>query len=187
MVRKSPKTRLDRDAWLREGLNALYGHGIDCVKVEVLSRRLGVTKGSFYWHFKDRDDLLRAMLDYWKVTQLGFVQRMDDAPHAGPESRLEALMAFIHSKDSRHDAGIRAWALVNQSAASAVRAVDRKRIAFVERGFSQLGFDPFESKLRARTLYFYQVGEHTSTIRDGAKLRAKFAHRRFEWLVNANG
>ncbi len=186
MVKKSSKTRLGRDTWLREALNALYEHGIDRVKVEVLSRRLGVTKGSFYWHFKDRDDLLQAMIDYWEATQLGFVQRVDDAPHAEPGSRLAALMAFIHAKDSRHDIAIRAWALVNPYAASAVGAVDRRRMAFVERVFSQLGFDPFESKLRARVLYFYQVGEHTSTIRDGAKLRAKLARRRFDWLVNPN-
>ncbi len=183
MVKKSTRSRLDRDAWLKEALGALYEHGIDRVKVEVLSRRLGVTKGSFYWHFQDRGDLLRAMIDYWKAMQLGLVQRMDDDPDPDPEARLVALMAFIQSKDSRHDIGIRAWALVDESAASAVRAVDKKRMAFVESVFARLGFDPFESKLRARTLYFYQVGEHTSSIRDGAKLRAKLACRRFDWLV----
>ncbi len=75
---------------------------------------------------------------------------------------------------------IRARVLVDPCADSAVRAVDSKRMAFVEGVFAELGFDPFESKLRARTLYFYQVGEHTSTIRD------KLARRRFDWLVNPN-
>lgn len=174
---------MDRDRWLREGLDMLYENGIGRVKIEVLARRLKMTKGSFYWHFKKRDDLLRAMIDFWKTAQLGFVTEMEDARHSDPKSRLEALMAFIHSKDSRHDIGIRAWARTNPHAATAIRDVDRKRMAFVERVFAGLGFDTFESQLRARMLYFYQVGEHTSTIHDSAKLREKLTRNRFDWLV----
>jgi len=174
---------MDRDRWLREGLNTLYESGIGRVKIEGLARRLRVTKGSFYWHFKKREDLLRAMIDFWKDAQLGLIKEMENSRITDPKLRLEELMAFIHSKDSSHDIGVRAWARTNPHAATAVRDVDRKRMAYVESVFSKLGFDAFESQLRARTLYFYQVGEHTSSIRDSAKLRDKLARSRFDWLV----
>ena len=56
-----PQKPLDRDAWLRKALDVLFLSGIVQIKVEVLARQLNLTKGSFYWHFKDRDDLLRAV------------------------------------------------------------------------------------------------------------------------------
>lgn len=64
--RSTGKGHLDADAWADAALNELAAHGIDRVRVELLAKQLGVTKGSFYWHFKDRDALLARMLDRWR-------------------------------------------------------------------------------------------------------------------------
>ena len=68
-MREVQSQRLNRGAWLREALEVLRESGIDHVKVEPLAKRLGVTKGSFYWHFKDRADLLRALPEHWAKSQ----------------------------------------------------------------------------------------------------------------------
>ena len=60
-----PIQQLDRNAWLVQALKILSREGLAGVRVEKIARSLHVTKGSFYWHFKDRDDLFSGMLDYW--------------------------------------------------------------------------------------------------------------------------
>ena len=60
------RTQLDREAWIKASLAILAEKGLDGIRVEVLAKRLKVTKGSFYWHFKDRRDLLDAVLKTWK-------------------------------------------------------------------------------------------------------------------------
>ena len=59
-------TRTPRDRWIEQGLQALAAGGPDAVRVEVLAKQLGVTKGGFYGSFADRDALLEAMLDTWE-------------------------------------------------------------------------------------------------------------------------
>ena len=73
---RAPKKPLDRDAWLRKALDVLFANGISQIKVEVLARKLKLTKGSFYWHFKNRDELLRSMVDWWRDQQLSFIARL---------------------------------------------------------------------------------------------------------------
>ena len=62
----SPRVQLDRENWIDGAIDVLAREGLSGLRIEVLAKRYGVTKGSFYWHFKDRQDLLTAMLSHWK-------------------------------------------------------------------------------------------------------------------------
>src|SRR3546814_12122575 len=75
------KQNLTADCWAEAALDAIAGGGLDAVAVEPLARRLGVTKGSFYWHFANRDALLRAALQRW-----GQPETDDIVARIGPES-----------------------------------------------------------------------------------------------------
>ena len=92
---RTPKKPLDRDAWLRKALDVLFALGISQVKVEVLARKLKLTKGSFYWHFKNRDDLLRSMVDWWREQQLSFIARLASERVADPASQIRAVIDFL--------------------------------------------------------------------------------------------
>jgi AcrR family transcriptional regulator len=175
---------LDRDAWLRKALDVLFAQGIGQVKIEVLARKLKLTKGSFYWHFKNREDLLRSMVDWWRDNQLRFITGLHPADHDAVR-RIKAVIEFTqHTDDSSHDIAMREFARFNKYAARAVSEVDERRTAYLAELFHAAGFDDTESALRARTLYFYQVGEYTTSLSLEPALRDELAERRFALLMS---
>lgn len=180
---RANKKPLDRDAWLKKALDVLFSHGIGQIKIEVLARKLKLTKGSFYWHFKNRDDLLRSMVDWWRDNQLRFItglaHSVDD-----PAAMIKAVIDFTqHTDDSSHDIAMREFARFNKFAARAVVDVDEARTVYLAELFRAAGFSEPEAVLRARALYFYQVGEYTTSIVIDPKLRDELAERRFKLLI----
>ena len=113
---------LNRKAWLDHALGVLRDEGIAGVRVERLARDLGVTKGSFYWHFVDRAELLESMLKYWADEfTLEIIEdlkiQVDD-----PSERLHTVMKAVDEQElGRFDLAIRAWADHDPTAAAAVK------------------------------------------------------------------
>lgn len=182
---KPQKPTLHRDAWLRKALDVLFSHGISNVKVEVLARELSVTKGSFYWHFKNRDELLHHMVDWWRDNQLAFIDRLDVRHITDAPNLIKSVIEFTHhTDDARHDVAMREFARFDRYAAEAVALIDRRRIDYLTALFGAAGFDPAEALLRAQALYFYQVGEYTTSLTMDAELRDELAERRFRLLIS---
>lgn len=181
---RTPKKPLDRDAWLRKALDVLFALGIGQVKVEVLARKLKLTKGSFYWHFRNRDDLLRSMVDWWRDQQLSFIARLAEQQVDDPAGQIRAVIDFTqHTEDSRHDIAMREFARFNKWAAQAVATVDQQRVDYLARLFRAAEFTEEEALLRARALYFYQVGEYTTSLVIDPGLRDALAERQFKLLI----
>jgi AcrR family transcriptional regulator len=146
--------------WLSAGLEALRKGGVASVRVERLAAGVGVTKGSFYHHFRDRDALLEALLDYWsrEMTDAEFdrIQTL----RRGLAARLVALAEDVLEKGmGRYDPAIRAWARADRKVAAAVALVDRRRIKALAGFFEEGGFAPAEARTRARTFYTFLLGE----------------------------
>lgn len=173
---------MERENWLIAALDTLSEEGIEKIKVEPLAVYLGVTKGSFYWHFKNREALLTQMVDFWEAAQNEIVDRLGKT-ELEPKKRLWNLLQFIGHKDSRHDVAMRAWAHNNDYAAKAVLRIDGRRLKFCEQLFDQMGFTGDEGKLRARMVYYYQVGEYTVINRDSTKQRLILAELRYKMLI----
>lgn len=181
---RTPKKPLDRDAWLRKALDVLFALGIGQVKVEVLARKLKLTKGSFYWHFRNRDDLLRSMVDWWREQQLSFIARLAEQQVDDPAGQIRAVIDFTqHTEDSRHDIAMREFARFNKWAAQAVATVDQQRVDYLACLFRAAEFTEEEALLRARALYFYQVGEYTTSLVIDPGLRDALAERQFKLLI----
>jgi AcrR family transcriptional regulator len=141
-------------------LAALEAKGIDAVKVFSLSETLGVTRGSFYWHFRDRQDLLSSMLEWWDRGMTETV--LDEISSLGgdPRARLWRAMELItEGGKAAVDPAIRAWALYDPGAAAFVRRVDRKRIEFIRGFFREMGFSKEEVEARARMLAVYLMSD----------------------------
>jgi AcrR family transcriptional regulator len=158
------KPRLGKDDWTAAALEALGRGGLAAVAVEPLAARLGATKGSAYWHFPNREALLRATLERWEQEQteavIAGVERETD-----PDRRLRAL---FHTALSQ----VRADAVELALVASAddplvgpvlVRVTDR-RITYLARMFADLGFGRTEAKRRALIVYSTYLG-HTQLAR----------------------
>ncbi len=185
--RTDPQKSLDRAAWLDAALDTLFETGIEGVKVEILARRLGVTKGSFYWHFRDREDLRTSMVDRWRATQEGYVKSLSSSPTKNPRNKVAELLTFILTKDARHDIAIRAWSRINAYARKELAQIDRLRLAFVESLFQDLGFEGDEARSRAQMVYYFQVGEQTISGQDSGAVRKRISKLRLELLTQKPG
>ena len=153
----------DRDSWLAEALEMLRERGIDHVKVEPLAKRLGVTKGSFYWHFKNRCDLLRSLPEFWARSQTDPVLDQVETTNGGPIEKMRAVLEFIAREDpDRYDNAMRAWAQFDSEVAVAVAQIDDRRMATAQSLFEEAGLSPADAAFRARLWYFYDVGEHVT-------------------------
>lgn len=184
-MKSNTPQRLDRTAWLREAMEVLRESGIDHVKVEPLAKRLGVTKGSFYWHFKDRSDLLRALPEHWVKSQTEPVLAHAESSGTTAVEKMRAVLEFLAREDpDRYDNAMRAWAQFDSDVADAVAAIDKRRMEYVGSLFEQAGLSAMEASFRARLWYFYDVGEHITgdTLSDpGERLRR--AERRLALLT----
>jgi len=145
---------------MQAGLEALRKGGVAGVRVERLAAELGITKGSFYWHFRDRGELLEALLDFWarEMTEAEF-ERIGEVK-GGLARRLAVLAEDVLEKGmGRYDPAVRAWARTDRKVAAAVAQVDRRRVRALAGLFEDGGFAPGEAATRARLFYTFLLGE----------------------------
>lgn len=153
-------SRLDKQDWVIAGLKTLSRDGIDAVRVEPLAAKLKVTKGSFYWHFKDRKALLTAMLSLWKREATHAI--IDEVEQRGgsAKERLRTLFEIVLKSDGKLELAIRAWATTDKTVAGAVKTIDGKRIGYTENLFHDLGFSSVEATARAHIAYHSLIGQY---------------------------
>jgi len=159
-----PRISLTPSHWIDLAIELLVDHGIDAVRVDDLARRLGVTRGSFYWHFKDRDDLLQGVLKSWRDAATEQIIERFDTRHSDPLALVKDLISlpFRGERAARAasiELAIRAWARRHPMARQAVDEVDERRISYHAQVFSSLGFPIPEARARAFALYAYEVAE----------------------------
>lgn len=155
------RTRLSPEDWLDAARRVLIRSGINAVKVDGLARDLNVTRGSFYWHFVDRADLLDRLLTSWVGHNTGPFMRVLEADHSEPVVQLlRYCEVWLDGDlfDPDFDAAVRDWARGSDGVAQVVRRADDERVAVLTRLFMEVGYDRTEATVRARTLYYHQVG-----------------------------
>jgi len=135
--------------------------GVEAVKVDHLTRALGVTKGSFYWHFSKRADLLDAVLAQWANDQIEVYTALANAASDDPRERLlELNKIFRQNKSMATARALRDWARSDQDAAAAVTTADNKMYQYLVHAFSDLGFHGADAELRAKVWLYSGVGPH---------------------------
>jgi AcrR family transcriptional regulator len=155
------------DHWIRAAGRRLAEGGPRAIAVEALARDLGLTKGSFYWHFRDRAALLRALLADWaaRSTQPLLQRLTGSAPD--PRSRLGRLAATVAGEGAGTlDPAIRAWACHDRAVAETLARVDAERLDFIAGELRALGFAPAAARTRARLFYLHLLGEHALGLQE---------------------
>lgn len=151
--------------------------GVSAVTVARLARRLKVTRGSFYWHFKSRGELLRALLKFWEETNTGSFERALTRTSGGDgfTEFLAIVNLLLAEKDysPAFDLAVRDWARTSKEAAHAVRRADERRMQVLHRIFLDMGFSDPEALVRARITYFQQIGYYTLGIHEEPDARRK--------------
>ena len=152
------KDRLGRQSWLDAGLARLGSHGHEGLRVMAIAETLGVTKGSFYWHFRDHPEYLAALLDEWERSHTQQVIDQVESAGGAPAAKLRQLLAVTLAADPSSTQAIRAWGRVDATVASAVWRVDEKRLAYTAGLLEALGWAPDQAATLASWSYAALIG-----------------------------
>ena len=150
------KQHMSRSDWLAHALEILKKEGGSVLTIEILAKRLGVSRGSFYWHFKDRTDFVRQIVEHWSLIFTQGVAGDTDGIQTSAQEKLLALMEQIVGEQlNRYDIAIRAWASHDPVASDMVKEVDDFRLRYVRSLFAEMGFVGEDLEMRTRTMVVY--------------------------------
>jgi AcrR family transcriptional regulator len=163
--------RLSRADWVKEAYDLFETKGVSAVSVDPLAKKLGVTRGSFYWHFEDRADLLRAILDRWHDLNTEDTIEQNELQGGNPEARLLRLFETCATDSGALEMGIRAWASENVTARETLRTVDARRTDYIAALLVQIGIERSVAEMRARVAYSAWLGEYSGAVPSPAQQR----------------
>lgn len=151
------RTQLDPERWVDEAIDVLATEGLTGLRVEVIAKRCGVTKGSFYWHFKDRQALLEAVLEQWKSGRIRDIEKTTTVLPGNEREQLQYAIEVYGASRNRKgmaiELAIRDWARRDPQAAQVVEEVDLYRLECTRRLFVAAGMSDADAKSRSLLLY----------------------------------
>jgi AcrR family transcriptional regulator len=160
---------LGREIWLDTARQALIEEGTAGVEINKLAKRLGSSRGGFYWFFSNRAQLLEELLAYWKRTSTVLFERILKLPgRNGMDKYLAITELWIDETEyePKWDGAVRDWARTSEHVRKVVHVVDQKRIAVLE-----IGYTGKEAHIRARVMYYHQVGYYAMGVRESKEER----------------
>ncbi|KPP85066.1 MAG: TetR family transcriptional regulator [Rhodobacteraceae bacterium HLUCCA08] len=161
-------------AWLNAAYELLCDSGVEAVKVMPLARRLGVARTGFYWHFKDRDALLEAMIHHWEDRNTGtLVARTRAYADTITEAVFNLFDCWLDETlfDARLDLAIRNWARNDAALQARLDAADAARQEAVTAMFARFGYPPAQASARALTMMYTQIGYLSMQIEEDRATR----------------
>jgi AcrR family transcriptional regulator len=168
--------RGSQEGWLEAAYAALLESGVDSVKILPLAKRLGLSRTSFYWFFKDREELLSALILRWRDKNTGNLVKQSEAyAESLAEAMLNVFDCWLNKDlfDSQFEFAIRSWALQSPEIQVEVQQADLARIGALSRMFVRFGFDEEPADVRARTTYLVQIGYISMQSTEDIGLRMK--------------
>jgi AcrR family transcriptional regulator len=177
--RRSTEARktLSREDWIAAATAALERKGIANVKIDRLSRQLKVTRGSFYFHFRNQKDLLTSLLEEWRLRNCRPFQLLRDKHVTdGPAFFDDVTGVWIREDpfSPKLDLAIRDWSRSSAAIAREVRDQDDFRMALLVKAFAAMGYDRDEALIRARITYFQQIGYYATYFKEPPAERKRF-------------
>jgi AcrR family transcriptional regulator len=176
-------TKLSKLAWMQAGFRALTQQGLSCVKAEILARELNVSKGSFYWHFKNIDALKVTMLEHWQEAATQDIMQQVHDTDIEPRRQLENLLKLVtDSADGSAyggvgvEAAIREWARTSKQAQTLVIKVDAVRLDFVKCLLMATGQSNFTANRNSNLIYSSLIGMQHLGHQDSVKPQQDLLH-----------
>ena len=176
------RSQLQRFDWLLAALEVFVAQGIEAVRITRLADDLGVTRGSFYWHFSNRNDLIDALVEYWrdKNTQ-AIVEAMEKATSLSDGIfRLFDTCLDTGLFDPRLDLAIREWARRSETIRLAVDDADTIRVQSITDFFTRFDYPMPQAFIRARVIYFAQIGFYALDVKEPLATRVSYTEAYFE-------
>lgn len=186
------RASLTPEAWIEAATQVLAERGIDGLRLDELAQQLDVTRGSFYWHFRDREDFLQRVLAAWRQRATEELTRRLEESDPDPRQQLREVLTLpfrgrAAERAARIELGIRAWARRDPLARVAVDEADASRVGYIAQLFSQMGFGVAQARMRAQLLYGLLVAESVSPALVDASQREALARFTEEQLTQRPG
>lgn len=171
-------TRLAAADWVDAALGMLRENGIEAVQITAISRRLGVTRGSFYWHFDSREDLLAALIEEWRARNTGVMVGATADTATLDDGILALFSVWVdHSRfDKRLDFAVRDWARHDPALRRTVKAEDTARVETVAALFERHGYARTEAFIRARVIYFTQISYYALNVEEDEAMTERLGY-----------
>lgn len=153
--------RGSHEGWLEAAYDSLLESGVDSVKILPLAKRLNLSRTSFYWFFKDREELLSALITLWREKNTGNIVKQSEAyAESLAEAMLNVFDCWLNKDlfDSQFEFAVRSWALQSPEILAEVQFADQTRLEALGRMFQRFGYDETAADVRARTTYLVQIG-----------------------------
>jgi AcrR family transcriptional regulator len=172
----SERKQLQRFDWLLKALDIFITEGIDAVRITRLADELNVTRGSFYWHFSNREDLIDALVAYWKDRNTNAI--VDAVTTA--ESLSDGIFRFFETClntqlfDPRLDLAVREWARRSDDIRQQLDAADNARVTALTEFFQRFEYPMPEAFIRARVIYFAQIGFYALDVHEDLQTRLSY-------------
>lgn len=167
-------SRTTKQDWLDLAIQTLVEDGIDQVKIQAMAKKLDVSRSSFYWFFESLQDLHDQLLQAWLRRNTDPV--VDHAQRAAPNINRAILNVFQCWIDDsifypQLDTAVRIWARRDTSIRTVIDEADRRRIEAITAMYQRYGYDPENAFIRARVLYFMQIGHYTLDVDEALDVR----------------
>ena len=176
------------EVWIKAGFAELARSGVEGVRVEVLAKNLGVTKGGFYRRFKDRAALLAAMLADWSAGRIAAIEQQVSLDGETARERLKSIIRLyserMNTEGMAIELAIRQWARSDEAAADAVASVDAARLKNVALLYRATGLSPDEADAQAFLFYCFIFGQSLLFLDRGQRKRARLIARSAEKLLD---
>ncbi len=171
--RPAPYTRAD---WLDAALTVLLEDGIEAVQVTRLARMLEVTRGSFYWHFRDHGDLLDGLIEEWRHRNTGVMLSALSGADSLSDGILSLFSVWVDHQlfNPQLDQAIRDWARRSEDIKRIVAAEDDSRIEAIGAFFQRFGYGSPEAFIRARVIYFTQISYYALGVEEPMTRRMSY-------------
>lgn len=168
--------RGSQEGWLEAAYESLLESGVDSVKILPLAKKLNLSRTSFYWFFKDREELLAALLSRWRDKNTGSILRQSEAyAETLAEAMLNVFDCWLDPSlfDSKFEFAVRSWALQSDDILAEVRKADAVRMEALSRMFVRFGHPENTADVRARTTYLVQIGYISMQAEEVVAVRMK--------------
>ncbi len=176
------RKQLQRFDWLLKALEIFIEEGIDAVRITRLAEVLKVTRGSFYWHFSNREDLIEALVDYWKGRNTNAIVESVSTAESLSEGIFQFFETCLNTQlfDPRLDLAIREWARRAPEIREQLDAADQIRVKALADLYQRYDYPMPEAFIRARVIYFAQIGFYALDVHEDLETRLSYTEAYFE-------
>jgi AcrR family transcriptional regulator len=168
--------RGSQEGWLEAAYDSLLESGVDSVKILPLAKKLKLSRTSFYWFFKDREELLDGLVSRWREKNTGSIVKQSEAyAETVAEAMLNVFDCWLDSRlfDSKFEFAVRSWALQSEEILQEVQEADRTRMDALVSMFKRFGYPEIGADVRARTTYLVQIGYISMQSNESISVRMK--------------